>query len=105
LGFTVWDGALVLSAYFESKPSEFWYREEQSKTNNNNPKNIGKNNGKRIIEVGAGTGLVGIAVAQLNCDIDVTITDLPKQLDLMIDNISHNLPLNHSRLRAEVLAW
>lgn len=95
LGFTVWDGALVLSAYFESLPSQFWY-----KTDKNNVKKA-----KKILEVGAGTGLCGIAVSQLNSDIDVTITDLQKQLEIMKENISHNLPKNPSNLRAEVLGW
>ncbi|XP_024126127.1 EEF1A lysine methyltransferase 3 [Oryzias melastigma] len=46
--------------------------------------------GKRIIELGAGTGLVGILAARLGAE--VTLTDLPLALPQLQANVSANTP-------------
>lgn len=43
----------------------------------------------RVLEVGAGTGLTGLAVAQ-NCESDVTLTDVPELLPLLDTNVLNN---------------
>jgi len=52
LGATVWDAALVLIKYFENLeefPMTFWQ-------------------GKQVLELGAGTGIISIALALLGCN-------------------------------------
>jgi predicted nicotinamide N-methyase len=44
----------------------------------------------KVVELGAGTGLVGLAVAKFVDSCSVTITDLPELMDLMNSNIARN---------------
>ena len=58
--------------------------------------------GKRGIELGAGMGLGGIALALLGCSMHVT--DLPEMLPLLEANVANNL--SSLRLRGEPwLPW
>ncbi|XP_045932513.1 EEF1A lysine methyltransferase 3-like [Micropterus dolomieu] len=66
----VWEAALNLCGYFEEQPVEL--------------------RGKRIIELGAGTGVVGILAARLGGA--VTLTDLPLALSQLQANVSANMP-------------
>ncbi|XP_044034155.1 EEF1A lysine methyltransferase 3-like [Siniperca chuatsi] len=66
----VWDAALHLCCYFEEQSVEL--------------------RGKRIIELGAGTGVVGILAARLGAV--VTLTDLPLALPQLQANVSANMP-------------
>ncbi|XP_029906801.1 EEF1A lysine methyltransferase 3 [Myripristis murdjan] len=66
----VWDAALHLCRYFEEQSLDL--------------------RGKRIIELGAGTGLVGILAARLGAD--VTLTDLPLAVPQLETNVSANRP-------------
>ncbi|CAB1315163.1 unnamed protein product [Coregonus sp. 'balchen'] len=66
----VWDAALHLCRYFEEKSLNL--------------------KGKRIIELGAGTGIVGILAARLGAD--VTLTDLPLAVPQLQSNVSANMP-------------
>ena len=45
--------------------------------------------GKRVLELGAGTGLVGLTLAAFGAD--VVLTDLPDAMPLLRHNVSHNL--------------
>ena len=58
----------------------------------------------RVVELGAGCGLVGIAFAQL-AKSDVTLTDLDDASEILRTNIDAAVPLPGSTLRAEVLDW
>ncbi|KAM7401933.1 hypothetical protein PAMP_017210 [Pampus punctatissimus] len=66
----VWEAALHLCGYLEDQPVEL--------------------RGRRIIELGAGTGVVGIVAARLGAD--VTLTDLPVALPQLQANVSANMP-------------
>lgn len=48
----------------------------------------------KVVELGAGTGLVGLAVAKFVDSCSVTITDLPQLMDLMNSNIARNFHSN-----------
>ncbi|XP_071393633.1 EEF1A lysine methyltransferase 3-like [Centroberyx affinis] len=66
----VWDAALHLCRYFEEQSLDL--------------------GGKRIIELGAGTGVVGILAARLGAE--VTLTDLPLAVPQLETNVSANMP-------------
>ncbi|CAL1597875.1 unnamed protein product [Knipowitschia caucasica] len=66
----VWDAAVVLSMYLELGSVEL--------------------KGKSVLELGAGTGLVGIVAALLGAN--VTITDREPALDSLSTNVKTNLP-------------
>ncbi|NXA44189.1 EFMT3 methyltransferase, partial [Eudromia elegans] len=76
--------ALALCSYFEEQQTDF--------------------QGRSVIELGAGTGIVGIVAALLGGD--VTITDLPVALEQIQENVQRNLPAAPApppRVRA--LSW
>ncbi|RMZ80649.1 hypothetical protein DV738_g2636, partial [Chaetothyriales sp. CBS 135597] len=58
----------------------------------------------RVIELGAGCGIVGIAFAQL-VKSDVLLTDLDDALDILTSNIRLASPAPGSRLEAMMLDW
>ncbi|XP_026163005.1 EEF1A lysine methyltransferase 3 [Mastacembelus armatus] len=66
----VWEAGLHLCRYFGERPEEL--------------------RGKRVIELGAGTGVVGILAARLGAA--VTLTDLPLALPQLQTNVSANMP-------------
>ncbi|KAJ8358525.1 hypothetical protein SKAU_G00150500 [Synaphobranchus kaupii] len=66
----VWDAALYLCRYFDQLDLK----------------------GKRVIELGAGTGIVGILAARLGAE--VTLTDLPHAVPQLQKNVSTNMPLS-----------
>lgn len=66
----VWDAAVVLCMYLELGAVEL--------------------KGRKVIELGAGTGLVGIVAALLGAH--VTITDREAALELLSANVDANLP-------------
>lgn len=68
-GLNVWDGALLLARYIEKVP------------------NIVKD--KRVIELGSGCGVVGVAAAICGCR-EVVMTDLSYALPLMKENVDIN---------------
>ncbi|XP_040196796.1 EEF1A lysine methyltransferase 3 [Rana temporaria] len=78
----VWEAALNLCAYFEEQKLNF--------------------KGKKIIELGAGTGIVGILLSLLGGN--VTLTDLPHTLSQIEKNVSANVP-DGSSLNVCALSW
>uniref|UniRef100_A0A8C8VNL3 EEF1A lysine methyltransferase 3 n=1 Tax=Pelusios castaneus TaxID=367368 RepID=A0A8C8VNL3_9SAUR len=80
----VWEAALALCKYFEEQKLNF--------------------RGKTVIELGAGTGIVGILATLLGGD--VTITDLPLALKQIQENVHRNVPAEHSaQARVCALSW
>ncbi|XP_010156126.1 PREDICTED: protein-lysine methyltransferase METTL21C [Eurypyga helias] len=69
-GAVVWPGALALSQYLESNQEQFNLKD------------------KKVLEIGAGTGLVSIVACILGAY--VTATDLPEVLENLSYNISRN---------------
>lgn len=65
----LWDGALVLAGYLAAQPSYRYL-------------------GLKCVELGAGVGLVGLALAAMGAQ--VTITDVGKVLPLMQQNLAAN---------------
>ncbi|XP_077582680.1 EEF1A lysine methyltransferase 3-like [Stigmatopora nigra] len=66
----VWESAIRLCRYFEKQRVEL--------------------RGRRVIELGAGTGIVGIVAARLGAN--VTLTDLPVTLPPLEANVCANMP-------------
>ncbi|WOO79427.1 Protein-lysine N-methyltransferase EFM6 [Vanrija pseudolonga] len=60
--------------------------------------------GKTVLELGSGTGLVGLAAAMLEPEADVWVTDQDILLDLMRQNAELNLP-GAGNIHVEELSW
>ncbi|MEE6492313.1 hypothetical protein FKM82_016543 [Ascaphus truei] len=86
VGCVVWDAAIVLAKFLESRESGGQ-----------------RLRGSAVLELGAGTGIVGIMAATLGAN--VTITDLEELQDLMKINIDSNLHLITGSCQAKVLKW
>ncbi|POI24517.1 hypothetical protein CIB84_011733 [Bambusicola thoracicus] len=83
VGCVVWDAALVLAKFLETGA---WPLSRRA-----------------VLELGAGTGAVGIMAATLGAD--VTLTDLQELQELLAVNIENNRHLVTGSVRAEVLKW
>ncbi|KAM4024313.1 protein N-lysine methyltransferase METTL21A isoform 1-T4 [Anomaloglossus baeobatrachus] len=80
----VWDAAVVLCVYLEAGGLNL--------------------QGRSVIELGAGTGLVGIVAALLGAD--VTVTDRDLAIEFLKSNVHDNLPkpLEH-KMSVKALNW
>eukprot|EP00741_Cyanophora_paradoxa_P025108 tig00000342_g24236.t1 len=85
-GSIVWEASEALSSLIENKSL---FKEGHWKD-------------KRVVEVGAGLGLVGITCALLGAQ--VTLTDQKKQLPLLQQNVQSNLPPD-TNARCVELTW
>lgn len=79
LGVLTWGASLVLARHIVAESSHFARR--------------------RVIELGAGTGLCGIVAAKVGASAEVT--DLPD----IVPNLARNVLLNNVTARAYVLDW
>ena len=59
----------------------------------------------QVIELGAGCGMVGIALAQLFEAVSVLLTDLPNAMDLLRTNAHAASPAKESMVDVQVLDW
>lgn len=84
-GVVVWDAALVLAKYIERHQHRL------------------KLNGAQVVELGAGTGVVGITAAVLGAK--VIITDLQRVVPLMKKNIETNKEFITGSIEAQTLVW
>ncbi|XP_072329524.1 EEF1A lysine methyltransferase 3-like isoform X1 [Scyliorhinus torazame] len=83
-GSLVWKAALGLCQYFEKEGITF--------------------SDKKVIELGAGTGIVSILAALLGGD--VTITDQPELLNRIERNVSFNIPSSFKpQVKVRALRW
>jgi len=88
VGQTTWDGAILLSKYFE----------HAQRTGSIDF------SGMTIVELGSGTGLVGTVCAMLGAN--VVLTDRPGAVtDLLRRNTNRNRPSVRGTLTVEALDW
>ncbi|CAJ1073658.1 protein-lysine methyltransferase METTL21D [Xyrichtys novacula] len=92
VGCVVWDAAIVLAKYLETK--QFY-----------DPcSGVSAWTDKRVLELGAGTGAVGLMAAALGAQ--VTVTDLEELQTLLRLNIQENHALTKTgSITAKVLKW
>ncbi|XP_078419414.1 EEF1A lysine methyltransferase 3-like [Cetorhinus maximus] len=80
----IWEAGLVLCRFFEQEKISF--------------------SGKKVIELGSGTGIVGILAALLGGD--VTLTDQLMVLNQIQFNITNNIPVSiQQRAKVSTLLW
>ncbi|XP_072425466.1 EEF1A lysine methyltransferase 3-like isoform X2 [Chiloscyllium punctatum] len=80
----IWEAGLVLCQYFEREKISF--------------------SGKKVIELGSGTGIVGILAVLLGGD--VTLTDQPNVLSQIQFNVANNIPVSvQQRTKVSALIW
>ncbi|QDZ23174.1 lysine methyltransferase [Chloropicon primus] len=97
-GFIVWDAALALTKYLEENASRM-VREGCMATSPSS-----SSSKRTVIELGAGTGLVGLASAKLFRGSDCVLTDLP----VVVPQLEKNIRLNEgvcSAVSARPLDW
>jgi predicted nicotinamide N-methyase len=61
--------------------------------------------GIRVLELGAGCGIVGIAIAHVTRCADVLLTDLPEAREIVEQNIDQAVLAKGSSLRFQELDW
>uniref|UniRef100_A0A3Q4GEP0 Valosin containing protein lysine (K) methyltransferase n=1 Tax=Neolamprologus brichardi TaxID=32507 RepID=A0A3Q4GEP0_NEOBR len=92
VGCVVWDAAIVLAKYLETK--QFY----------DPSSGVNVWSGRTVLELGAGTGVVGLMVATLGAQ--VIVTDLEDLQTLLKMNIHENQALiNSGSITAKVLKW
>ncbi|XP_062921658.1 protein-lysine methyltransferase METTL21D [Mobula hypostoma] len=89
VGCVVWDAALVLAKYLETSS---FYRGSSHVFS-----------GKNVVELGSGTGVVGLMASTLGAN--VILTDLEELQDLLNINIKDNKHLVTGSIQAKVLKW
>lgn len=85
LGTVCWDSAYVLCRYLEDQVCDTYFEN------------------KTVVELGSGTGLLGIFVALCGAK-QVVLTDMEDQLPLIRENCQLNLPLSEN-VQAVELVW
>ena len=87
-GGLCWDAAFILAEHLLANQSGW---KCLSGADRNSPRLT------RVLELGAGTGIAGLAVAKFVDSCSVTITDLPELMDLMNSNIARNFHMEMQR--------
>jgi predicted nicotinamide N-methyase len=89
IGGTIWDAGLVLASFLEKNSTSIFTKP-----------------GTRILELGSGTGVLGLCAAKIAPDFvsEVVITDIGNHLDLIAHNLSINPDLA-SRVTISKLDW
>ncbi|XP_034433282.1 protein-lysine methyltransferase METTL21D [Hippoglossus hippoglossus] len=92
VGCVVWDAAIVLAKYLETKQFH------------DPSRGVNVWAGRRLLELGAGTGVVGLMAATLGAQ--VTVTDLEDLQTLLRVNIQENQAhISSGSITAKVLKW
>ena len=93
----MYDGASVLARYIEAYVI---HDADNNETSTDNSRPI---SGKSVVELGAGTGIVGVMMGYYGAD--VIITDLETLVPLIQYNIEQNATALNGRVKAEALCW
>lgn len=95
----VWDAAIVLATFLQTINDQGAYGLSKIGLAGDTLK------GKKVIELGAGTGLVGIVSSFLGAD--VVITDTSEALNFTLENVNKNIDCSNSscNCKVEVLHW
>ena len=108
LGHKTWLGAFVLARLLPRLLPRY-FSLQQHVVGDTASEGVGRSQRRlRILELGAGTGLAGIAAAALYRDsVEVRMTDLPEIVPNLRANILQNSSLlgDGARVRADVLDW
>lgn len=96
VGCVVWDAAIVLAKYLENQ----CFLQKPQNSDMKKPLLFGCH----VVELGAGTGCVGLAAALLGAS-HVTITDLPQFIPLMEKNIIQNQDNLQCVVEVRELTW
>ncbi|XP_076155556.1 protein N-lysine methyltransferase METTL21D-like [Alosa pseudoharengus] len=91
VGHVVWDAAIVLGKYLETESFL------------NSSSGVSFWTSKNVLELGAGTGIVGLVAATLGAH--VILTDLDDLQQLLQKNITENQALITGSATAKVLRW
>ncbi|XP_048342274.1 LOW QUALITY PROTEIN: protein N-lysine methyltransferase METTL21D [Sphaerodactylus townsendi] len=94
-GGVVWDAALVLARFLDKSAAH-----QQAPPGRRLRLPLRR---RAVLELGAGTGLVGLMAASLGAN--VTVTDLEEVQDLLKMNIENNQHLVTGSIQAKVLKW
>ncbi|KAL7992808.1 hypothetical protein Chor_017064 [Crotalus horridus] len=95
-GSVVWDAALVLARFLEKSAAQTG---QDTERRGGSPVAFLRH--KAVLELGAGTGLVGLVAASLGAN--VTVTDLEEIQDLLKVNIENNQHLVSGSIQAKSL--
>jgi hypothetical protein len=85
-GGLCWDAAFVLGEHVANNEHEWRKRNDNGDTNGDG----GGCETRRLLELGAGTGLCGLMICKLASNCHVELTDLPELQDLMKANVVRN---------------
>ncbi|XP_070577055.1 protein N-lysine methyltransferase METTL21D-like [Ptychodera flava] len=88
VGCVVWDAALVFASYLQTEDFS---------------KSYGTLSGKSVVELGSGTGIVGLTAAVLGAN--VLLTDLEDFVPLLELNIKTNETHSQGTSKAQTLKW
>jgi hypothetical protein len=66
--------------------------------------NSGKSN-LQVVELGAGCGIVGIALATMLANCEVLLTDLPEVSEIVTRNINEASPKSSASIKFQTLDW
>jgi len=97
VGCVVWDAALVLCRYLE-----LLYGRDKESNEYNDKSSLQGLQGKGVVDLGAGTGAVGVVAAALGAA--AVVTDRPLLLPLMQYNVSQNTQVS-KLCKALPLEW
>ncbi|CAH1254402.1 METTL21A [Branchiostoma lanceolatum] len=100
VGCVVWDAALVLAKFLELAAGKSANNSQQPATSKFCDVTL---QNKTVVELGAGTGIVGIMAGILGAD--VRITDLQQFVPLMELNIKENAERIKGSVKASTLKW
>ncbi|KAF9972489.1 hypothetical protein BGZ73_004397 [Actinomortierella ambigua] len=103
----IWDSGVFMARYLMQPDS--WlsrYMQETKGKQGGDDDAQGKTKQRKCLELGAGTGLVGIAVAVAFPELEVESTDLEEALQLMQQNVDDNAAfLLRKNMRVGFLDW